>query len=235
MTINVENTLSSDLQFAIPGVAFAPGSTTIPAGGSGSVSFTAHNPGTYLYESLGDAGRQAEVGLAGPLIVRSGTPGQAYDAASSAYDSERLMVLAEIDPDLNAATLTPGALAAFDMATWAPEYRLINGRAYPDTGTISAAAGDKVLLRYVNAGSEHVPMTMLGLGATIVGREASLLTTPLGFTSETIPAGSTADAIITVPAGASSGDRFAIYDRHVRLVNGASAGIGGRIRFIEVP
>ena len=51
----------------------------------------------------------------------------------------------------------------------------------------------------------------------------------------TFPAGATADSIVTVPADASSGDQFPIYDRHLALVNGSAANaLGGRIRFIKV-
>ncbi len=235
VTINVENSLGEALHISIPGITLNAGSHTIPANSTGSVSFTASTPGTYLYESDGTAGRQAEVGLAGALVVNSLTAGRAYDNASTAYATQAFMVLSEIDPNLNATLTTAGALATFDMATWKPQYRLINGLAYPNTGTINAAAGNKVLLRYVNAGSEHVSMTLLGADATIVGRDGGLLPTPLGVSAETVPAGGTADEIVTVPAGSPSGSTFAIYDRNLNLVNGSAAGVGGRLRFIQVP
>ena len=114
-----------------------------------------------------------------------------------------------------------------------PTYRLINGQAYPQIPSIHASAGDKVLLRYVNAGSEQATTTMLGTDARMIGRGAELLSAPFDFVAETFPAGSTADAIVTVP---SSGGPFAIYDRHLGLINGSPASSpGGRIRFIEVP
>jgi FtsP/CotA-like multicopper oxidase with cupredoxin domain len=238
VTLNVENSLDVPLHLAIPGITFTPtvgDSPKVDPGTTGHVRFTASKPGTYLYESDGTAGRQAEVGLAGALVVRSLTAGRAYDNASTAYNTEAFMVLSEIDPNLNATLTTPGALATFDMATWKPQYRLINGLAYPNTGTISSAANTKVLLRYVNTGSEHVSMTVLGADATVVGREGSLLTTPLGITAETIPDGGTADVLVSIPAGSASGSKFAVYDRNLNLVNGAAAGIGGRLRFIQVP
>ena len=239
VTLSIENSLDEALHISIPGITIDAGATpntrTINPGDTGTVSFTASSPGTYLYESDGTAGRQAEVGLAGALIVRPPAAGQAYADASTSYDTEALMVLSEIDANLNATLPTPGGLASFDMATWKPQYRLINGLSYPSTGTINSAAGSKVLLRYVNAGSEHVSMTLLGADATVVGREGAFLTTPLGVTSETIPDGATAEEIVTIPAGAASGTKFPIYDRNLNLVNGSAAGIGGRLRFIQVP
>ncbi len=40
----------------------------------------------------------------------------------------------------------------FDMTAFAPKYWLINGKGYPNTDSIATAAGNTVLLRYVNAG-----------------------------------------------------------------------------------
>ncbi len=204
-----------------------------------------------MYESSGDAGRQSELGLAGALIVHPATvtaPARAYDAARSEYDVEEPMVLGEITPGLNAAAGAgdPNSFAMYTYddpidhfpggaSTLRPTYRFINGQAHPDLPDITAHAGDKILLRYVNAGSEQATMTMLGVDATVVGRDGSLLDTPFGIVAETIPAGSTLDAIVTVPSGASVGDRFPLYDRHLGLVNGTGANApGGRLRFITV-
>ena len=238
VTLTVENKLPDALSFDIPGVTFNNGLTSVAPGAVRTITFTATNAGSFLYESSGDAGRQAEVGLAGPLVVGSSMPLRAYDDASTTYNVSALMVLSDVDPNLN-ATLPGGTLAAFDMATWAPAYRLINGLAYPDTATpatrnISAAAGQKVLLRYVNTSSEHISMTVLGADATVVGRDGGFLTSPLGVTADTIPAGGTADEIVTVPATAHTGDKIAIYERNLRLQNGSTAGLGGRVRFIVV-
>lgn len=250
VTLNVTNTLPDDIDIDIPGIQLDAGQTSVAAnGGTRTINFTAANPGTYLYESSGGAGRQAEVGLAGALIVRSGTPGQAYDDASTAYTKEAVMVLSEIVPALNNAAANTvdcaprSCLGSFQMydydsdpegSRFKPTYRLINGKAYPQIPAISAVGGDKVLLRYVNAGSEQATTTMLGIDAKMVGRSGSLLNAPFGFVAQTFPAGLAADAIATVPAG--SGRSYPIYDRHLGLVNGTPASSpGGRIRFIEVP
>ena len=59
----------------------APGATV-------TYTFTAA-PGTYVYQSGADAGRQAAMGLYGALVVHPTAPGQAYDDPSTAFDSER--------------------------------------------------------------------------------------------------------------------------------------------------
>lgn len=248
VTINVENQLPDELALDIPGITLDPGPTHVAPGATRTITFTSSAPGTYMYESSGGAGRQAEVGLAGALVVKSLTPGRAYDSSTTAYDKQAYMVLSEITPALNqAAASTCGGQSCLEsfnfydydsdprFSKFKPTYRLINGKAYPQIPSISAAAGDKVLLRYVNAGSEMATTTMLGIDARLVGRSGSLLGAPFDFVAETFPAGSAADAIVTVPSGAASGTKFPIYDRHLGLVNGSPASNpGGRIRYIEV-
>jgi FtsP/CotA-like multicopper oxidase with cupredoxin domain len=195
-------------------------------------TFTAGSPGTYLYESNADAGRQVAMGMYGALVVRPATAGRAYDDATTAFDREQVMVLSEIDPALNAAPLT------FNMLNWKPTYWLIGGKAYPGTDVLHAAAGEKVLLRWVNAGLENVTMTMLGLRSRLVGADAAPLSDPVNVVADTFPAGSTADAIVTVPPGAPAGTRFPLYNRQLHLTNGAQAGShfapGGMLTFLDV-
>ena len=89
------------------------------------------------------------------------------------------------------------------MLNWAPPYWLINGEAYPDTDAISAGAGDDVLLRYVNAGFDNSSMALLGAHERVVAKDAYLLANPFDAVAETIPAGATMDAIVTIPASGS--------------------------------
>jgi FtsP/CotA-like multicopper oxidase with cupredoxin domain len=205
-----------------------PGSVSLEFPGqsvSGSYSFTASDPGTYLYGSADSRG--VLMGLSGILIVRPATPGQAYNSAASAYDTEAVMVLSEIDPAFNANPTT------FNTVNYKPKYWLINGKAYPQTTNIPADAGDKVLLRYVNAGSLHHTMTMLGMRQRVIGRDAYPLTYPYDVVAETIPAGSTLDTIATVPGSAASGAKFPLYNRQLHLTNGANFP-GGMLTFIQV-
>ncbi len=233
--VNLTNELSNPVSVDFPGIDLDPGPTEAAPGGAVTYTFTAA-PGTYVYESGADAGRQAAMGLYGALVVRPVTPGQAYDDPSTAYDSETVAVLSEIDPDFNANP------AGFDLLDWKPKYWLINGEAYPDTNTINAAAGDRVLLRYVNPGPENVTMTMLGLRARLLASDAFESSSPFEFVAQTFAAGQTVDALATVPASAAAGDRFPLYNRQLHLTNGspgnpqyyAPDGGGGMLTFIEV-
>lgn len=219
-----------------------------------SYSFTAGAPGTYLYESGTADQPQTAMGLYGALIVDSNTAGQAYSDASTAYDVEEVLVLSEIDPDLNANP------SGFNLLDYNPTYWLLNGRAYggpaganadpdvldPDDGSaqpysaaISAAAGESVLVRYINAGGAHDTMTLLGQHQRIIARNADELTGGQAYdaTAETIPSGQTVDAIMVFNTAGS----YPLYNRQLHLTNGdfgpahlTSDGGGGMMTFVNV-
>jgi FtsP/CotA-like multicopper oxidase with cupredoxin domain len=161
------------------------------------------------------------MGLYGALIVRPPTANQAYDSATTGYDVEALLVLSAIDPAFNAAPDT------FDIHSYRATYWLINGKAYPDTAPITASAGDRVLLRYLNAGFDNTTMALLGMHERVLARDARLLNNPFDANAETIPAGATEDAIATVPSGAGpSPHGFPLYNRQQHVTNGAQTGTG---------
>jgi FtsP/CotA-like multicopper oxidase with cupredoxin domain len=224
VTITVTNGLPAGhtLRFEIPGITFEPGPTDAAPGASVARTFTAGAPGTYLYQSAGNAGRQLAMGLAGALLVRPATAGQAYDAAGTAYDVEAVLVLGALDPDFSAAPDT------FDLHAYRATYWLINGQPYTSGAPgITATAGQRVLLRYLNAGYDQTSMALLGMHERVVARDARLLTNPFLAAAETIPAGATEDAIATVPPGAApSANGFALYNRQMHVTNGAQTGPG---------
>jgi FtsP/CotA-like multicopper oxidase with cupredoxin domain len=236
VTIDVTNALPAGhtLSFEVPGITFDPGPSDAAAGATVTRTFTAGAPGTYLYQSAGDAGRQAAMGLYGALLVRPATAGQAYDTPATAYDVEATLVLSAIDPDFNDAPDT------FDMTGYQATYWLINGAAYPGTAPIVASPGQRVLLRYLNAGYDNTTMGLLGMHERVVARDANLLNNPFDAAAETVPAGATEDAIATMPASPPpSPNGFALYNRQLHLVNGTagspSYSPGGMLTFLRSP
>ena len=233
VTVRVTNALPSGhtISVEVPGLSFDPGPTDAAVGATVTRTFTATAPGSYLYSSVGDGERQTAMGLYGALVVRSATDGQAYDTSASAYDVEARLVLSAIDPAFNADP------DGFDMRSYLATYWLINGKAYPDTDAIHAAAGQKVLLRYLNAGHDNTTMVLLGMDERVIARDAHVLGNPFDAHAETIPAGATEDVVATVPA-ASSGltNGFPLYNRQLHLGNGpASTSAGGMMTFIQAP
>jgi len=249
VTFNITNALPAghSITFEIPGITFDTGPADVAPGATASWSFTtpqspsasgaANAAGTYLYGSGGDGGRQEAMGLYGALIVRPSTAGQAYESADTAYDVEAPLVLSAVDPAFNNSS-DP---MAFNMYTYRATYWLINGKAYPDTTAITAAAGQQVLLRYVNAGYDNTTMTVLGMHQHVVAKDARLLNTAYGAIADTIPAGATEDVIVTVPAGGAPGSNgFPLFNRQLHLTNGDQTGPnpspltgGGMLTFIH--
>ena len=233
VTINVTNALppGHTLSFEVPGVSFAAGPTDAAVGATVSRTFTA-SAGSFLYESAGDAGRQTAMGLYGALIVRSGTANQAYNDASTAFDVQKTLVLSAIDPAFNADP------DAFDLNDYLATYWLVNGTARPDTPPITATAGQRLLLRYLNAGFDNTSMMLLGMHERVVARDAYLLNNPFDADTETIPAGGTEDAIATIPSAAPPSENgFPLFNRNLHVTNGRSSGPsdnpGGMLIFIE--
>jgi FtsP/CotA-like multicopper oxidase with cupredoxin domain len=235
IVINLYNDLDEPVAINFPGqtdpALLPPDATGAPPGGTTSYTFEVPNPGTYLYQSGTNAGIQTAMGLYGALIVRpDGFPDQAYDDASTAFDVEKVLVLSEFDDELNNLS-DPND---FDWAEYHPVYWLINGEAYPDTDPISAGEGEKVLLRYLNAGLTHQTMELLGAHQRVIARDAHPLPAPFDAVSEIIPAGQTTDAIATMPPG-SEGSEFPLFSRTLYLTNGNFPDFpGGMLTFIEV-
>ena len=87
-----------------------------------------------------DFGTGADGPRAGvPSRTRRSTTSRSWSSATSTRRSRR--------------TSTPPSLGTtFDLRNFHSTYRLINGVAYPNVPSITTTAGNKVLLRYLNAG-----------------------------------------------------------------------------------
>ncbi len=198
-------------------------------------TFTASSAGTYLYEASpfvtsGGHGSQYQtaMGMYGALVVHpTGQAGQAYDA-SSAFDAEHLVVVGEVDKDLN----TRPDPSTFDMRNYSPDYFLINGKASPDTDALAANAGDRVLLRWVNAGVKAHTASVLGANQRLVGEDGNALPNPRNLVAETLGAGQTEDVVVALDSSASG--KYPVYDSGLWLNNNSAGGMGGALTFLDV-
>ncbi len=235
VTVTLFNNLPVATSLQVQGQAMSFDATGVPAAGSKAYTFTATQPGTYLYEAgpLLGTEYQAAMGLYGAFVVNPTTTGRAYDDAATIYDDSAVLVLSELDPALS-NSVTP---ANFDMRKFAPKYFLINGKPYPNTDAINSTAtstlGKKLLLRYLNAGAKHHSMSVLGLRQVFVAKDGN----PLpqlnhDVVAETLAPGQTADAILSVPA-VSTATKYPVYDAGLALHNnGSSTAFGGMLAFI---
>jgi manganese oxidase len=165
--VTLNNTLPFPVSLVFPGqqVTASGGGAglltrEVPAGSpsapSGPViyTFTASQPGTYLYNSGTRQDLQIEMGMVGAIIVRptgfvkaSRSTWKAYATADSAFDHEYLFLLTEMDPEIHdevehqarafGPTGTPPFNPVIDTTRHYANYWLINGRTAPDTMMIA--------------------------------------------------------------------------------------------------
>ena len=232
VVVNLTNTLPEPSSIVFPGqdsAVTASGTgvtaglltTEAPTGVTVTYTFTAGNPGTYLYESGSDIAKQVEMGLYGALIVRpSAGADLAYDSTTQ-FDPARefLLLLADLDPFLHHAVETN---ATYDFNSRNNRYFTINGRSFPDTvqdngsallptqpyGALvriqpnSATNTRAALIRMINVGVDNHPFHPHGNHTREIAQDGRLLVSPSGGRAstehfgETIGAGQTQDFLL---------------------------------------
>ena len=233
VTVNLTNSLTQPTAIVFGGQAMTPDLTGVAPGGTRAYTFTATQPGTYLYEAglLPGTQYQVAMGLHGVLIVRpSGAAGQAFGDPATAFDDEALVVLEEIDPNLN----NNAAPWTVDLRAFAPKFFLVNGQAYTSAApSITTTSGNRLLLRYANAGILHHSIGALGLHQQVLAADGSQLPAPRTIVAETLAQGQSADVLVAVPAAAAASTKYPLYDAALALNNSNASGIGGMLAIID--
>ena len=229
VTIVLTNTLAENTSLALHGQGLPADTGGAAPGGTATYTFTAARAGTFLYEAglTANGARQVAMGLAGALVVNSAAAGTAYGTPATAFEAETVLILSEIDPALHAAPTT------FDMANYAPRYWLINGQGYPATDPVPAVAGQRLLVRYLNAGLTENSLALLGLNQAVIAGDGYALPFSHMAVAETIPPGGTLDTIITIEAAAVPGTQYPLYSAAQHLDN-AGAAYGGMLTMVTV-
>jgi FtsP/CotA-like multicopper oxidase with cupredoxin domain len=222
--VNLHNTLPEATSIVFPGQqgvgtsgGAADGLLTREAatGGDVSYTFTASQPGTYLYESGTAPSKQVQMGLSGALIVRPAMGANfAYNTATTRFEPSReyLLLLSEIDPALHHAVETG---ATYDFNAMRNRYFPINGREFPDTlqdngtgllpnqpyGALvrlqpnTPASNQPALIRMVNAGTLNHPFHPHGNHTREIAQDGRLVVSTEHF-GETIGSGQTQDFLM---------------------------------------
>ncbi len=231
--VRLTNNLAETTSLNFTGQAMIPDTTGVAPGGTITYTFTASKPGTFLYQAglLVNSQHQVAMGMYGALVVRSGTPNQAYAGTNSAFTDEALLVLSEMDLALNGSA----SPADFDMRTYHPTYFLINGRSYPQTEPITGTVGSPLLLRFVNAGLQSHSMSLLGLTQNVIAVDGNPYTYDHKLVADTLFPGQTSDAVVNMPNLLASGvRRYAVFDADFILSNNTSQGFGGMLTFLAL-
>ena len=210
---------------------------TLP-GQVGEYRWESFRPGTYLLQSGTNPAKQVEMGLYLPVVKDVGQ-GSAY--ADVPYDAEVVVVFHEIDPILHQA-IAAGTYGAVPGATIGssvlrePKYFLMNGMSYPSggllpiNGKMMLLQGDRLLIRFLNAGlNTHVPQLM-GSYMTLWAEDGNRYRYPKQAYGFELNAGKTVDAILVSPINPPW--QFPLYDARLNL-NNAGAYPGGMFAYIK--
>lgn len=235
VTINLQNDLPVPVSMVFPGqqgvvtTGGDPGILTaevppLVPGATVSYTFTASNPGTYLYHSGTQQELEIEMGLLGAFIVRP-TMGAnfAYNHADSQFDYEYLFLLSEMDINIHQIVEfyghdAPQLRNSNLLSDYFASYWFINGRCAPDTMAMPFTSwlptqpyncmplihpGEKMLMRIIGGGRDLHPFHYHGNHARNIAMDGRLLESAPGsgadlgfltFTTQSIP-GKTNDLI----------------------------------------
>jgi manganese oxidase len=211
VTITLTNNLAVPTSLVFPGQSSvtatgdAAGLLTAEAaaaGGHATYTFTAANPGTYIYQSGTSPELQVEMGIVGAIIVRPASfdvlAPTAYGSADSVYTDEFLFLMTEMDPRIHDLVdqQGPAALLATDyLSDYRPNYWFFNGRNAPDTMLDPDVPwlahqpyncmpmmhpGDRLLVRAISGGREQHPLHLHANHFRILARDGQVLQSALG-------------------------------------------------------
>ena len=197
----------------------------------GTYTWNDLRPGTFLYHSGTHPQIQVQMGLYGAIVVE-GPAGEAYPGVP--YDRDAVLVFSEIDPAIHDAVDndTYGtALGPTSTEYYQPRFFLINGQSFFAANSpplVTAAAGENILLRMVNAGIENHSPQLLGGYFDVIAEDANVAPTRRSRHSILLPAAKTRDLLFQPTVSAT----HVLFDRHMRLANdtGQNGGMFGRIR-----
>jgi len=214
--ITLYNDLDRPVNFSIPDVL--TGDPAIAPGSSHTYSFAAPPAGTYLFHDTvnGDLGRV--MGLAGPMVVAPAEGGNNLFTDGPAFDRQYTLVLQELDDRVNEAVATGGY---FDMADYEPNYFFVNGLSYPDTTAdeetlIAMNVGERVALRFVNAGLITNPMHFHGYHVEVATRNRQVETAVINKDTVPVDIGECVDVILPC-------NQAGTYPLHTHYVPGVTA------------
>ena len=128
----------------------------IQPGETFTYEFVAKPAGTYWYHSHFDSDKQISVGLSGAFII------DPKGGLNPKPDIDKVLMLNEW------RVIDGQTYAAMPATNMDGNYFTINGKAYPDTETITAKVGQKVRLRFIGSGQMMHPMHLHGFPFKIV-------------------------------------------------------------------
>jgi FtsP/CotA-like multicopper oxidase with cupredoxin domain len=169
-TIHWHGILVPNAMDGVPGITQDP----IEPGDSFTYEFTAAPAGTFMYHSHFEGDKQVSLGLYAPFIIDPKTPPADPPAADVTLMLSEWRVV-------NGQTF-----AAMPLAGMEPNYFTINGKAFPNTETITVKKGQRVRLRLAAIGQSVHPMHLHGLPFKVVATDGYPVPAAAQLTKDTI-------------------------------------------------
>lgn len=142
-------------------------------GDSFTYQFKADQAGTYFYHCHVDTIEHLQMGMHGSFIVKAKNGAKQAWTNGPEYDKEYVFHINEIDPVWHKA-VEEGR--PYDRTDLNPKYWTINGKAFPDTeedpsAYIEGVVGDRVLIRFINAGYNPRSFHMHGFHFDVIATD----------------------------------------------------------------
>jgi len=169
-TVHFHGNTLTNVMDGVPNVTQNP----VEPGETFVYEFVAGPSGTFWYHSHLDTDVQIGLGLYAPLIIE---PAQ---LETSAPDVDVTLLLSEW------RVVDGQTYPAMPMAGAEPNYFTINGKAFPATETINVKVGQRVRIRYINAGQLVHPMHTHGTAFQIVATDGHPVPAAAQLTKDTV-------------------------------------------------
>lgn len=145
----------------------------IKPGETFTYEFTAKPAGTFMYHSHVETDKQIPLGLYAPFIIDPKDTSKRPDVDVTLMLGEWRVVSGKTYP-------------AMPMSGMEPNYFTINGKAFPDTEPINVKLGQRVRIRFANAGQIAHPMHLHGMFFKIVETDGNPVPQVAQLTKDTV-------------------------------------------------
>lgn len=169
-TVHWHGVIVPNAMDGVPGMTQEP----IESGETFVYEFTAQPAGTFMYHSHYEGDRQVGAGLYAPFIIDQKEP------EDNPPTIDKTLMISEW---LVRDGLT---YAAMPMGGMEPNYFTINGKAFPETETITVQKGAVVRLRFIGIGQFIHPMHLHGMPFKVVATDGYPVPKAAQLTKDTI-------------------------------------------------
>jgi FtsP/CotA-like multicopper oxidase with cupredoxin domain len=208
VTVSVYNQNNRAHNFVVKGLT--TDTTSIPAGGSRTYTFTTSKAGVYLYRDTLNNNINRSMGLHGAVVVRAAGGVKKVWTGGPSFDAERLWVVTDMDkPRWNDIAGNGGTV---NTGTYKPNYFMMNGLGgfdamHDPNSVLSVNTGQTGLIRIVNAGQFDHSLHFHANHFQVIDVDGSRLSAFEYGDTYNIKPGTTAMVLFRQPAG--------IYPMHV--------------------